>query len=108
MTNEEVDNELCDNPFWHNMIKAEQNAHWTIENMRRRAVAAGFRPATSTCSEQEAAQGQDSVATPEQKTMLLGDNNGAQAGPATWTRVYTSVATGDNNEGDRDEEEVNM
>jgi hypothetical protein len=108
MINEEVNDELRDDPFWHNMIEAEQNTHWTIENMRRRAVAAGFRPATSTCSEEEAAQGQDSVATPEQKTMPMRDDNGAQAGPATWTRVYTGVATGDNNEDDRDEQHLNI
>jgi hypothetical protein len=108
MTNEEVDDKLCNDPFWHNMIEAEQNARWTIENMRRRAVATGFGPATSTRSEEEAAQGQDSVATPEQKTTLMGDNNGAQARPATWTRVYTGVATGDNDKDDRDEEEVNI
>jgi hypothetical protein len=108
MTNEEVNAKICDDPFWHNMIKAEQNTHWTIENMRRRAVAAGFGPATSTRSEEEAAQGQDSVATPEQRTMLMGDNNSAQAGPAMWTRVYTGIATGDNNKDDRDKEEVNI
>jgi hypothetical protein len=90
------------------MIKAEQNAHWMIENRRRRATAAGFGPATSTCSEEEAAQGQDSIATPKQKTMLMGDDNGAQAGPVTWARVYTGVATGDNNKDDGDEEEVNI
>jgi hypothetical protein len=77
MTDEEVDAEICDDPFWYNMIEAEQNARWMIENMRRRAVAAGFRPATSTRSEEEAAQGQGSVATPERRTMLMGDNNGA-------------------------------
>jgi hypothetical protein len=108
MTDEEVDTKIHDDPFWHNMIEAEQNARWMIENMRRRAVAAGFGPAASTCSEEEAAQGQDSVATPEQRRMLMGDDNGAQAGPATLTRVYTSIATGDNNEDDGDEEEVNI
>jgi hypothetical protein len=108
MTDEEVDAEIRDDPFWHNMIKAEQNARWMIENMRRRAVAAGFRPAASIRSEEEAAQGQDSIATPEQRTMLMGDDNGAQARPATLTRVYTSIATGDNNEDNGDEEEVNI
>jgi hypothetical protein len=108
MTNEEVDAEICDDPFWYNMIEAEQNARWTIENMRRRAVAAGFGPATSTRSEEEAAQGQGSVATPERRTLLMGDDNGAQAGPVTWTRVYTSIAMGDNNEDNGDEEEINI
>jgi hypothetical protein len=40
--------------------------------------------------------------------MLIRDNNGALAGPVTWTRVYIGVATGDNNEDNRDEEEVNI
>jgi hypothetical protein len=108
MTNEEVDAEIWDDPFWHNMIEVEQNAHWTIENMRRGVIAAGFGPTTSTRSEEEATQGQDNVATPEQRTTHIGDNNGAYAGPVTWTRVYIGVATGDNNEDDGDEEEVNI
>jgi hypothetical protein len=57
MTNEEVNDKLHDDPFWHNMIEVEQNTCWTIKNMKRRAIAAGFGPATSTHSEEEAAQG---------------------------------------------------
>jgi hypothetical protein len=83
MTDEEVDTEIWDDPFWHNMIEAEQNAHWMIENMRRGVIAVGFGPTTSTRSEEEATQGQDNVATPEQRTTHIGDNNGAYAGPDT-------------------------
>jgi hypothetical protein len=106
MTDEEVDAKLCDDPFWHNIIKVEQNAHRTIENMRRGIIATGFGPTTSTCSAQEAAPDQDNVTT--QETTFRVDDNGAQARPVTWTRAYTGVAMGDNNEDDGDEEEVSI
>jgi hypothetical protein len=108
ITDEEVDAEIWDDPFWHNMIEAEQNACQMIKNMRRGVIAAGFRPTTSTCSEEGAIQGQDNIATPEQRTTHIGDDNGAYARPVTWTRVYTGVTTGDNSEDNGDEEEVNI
>jgi hypothetical protein len=106
MTDEEVNTELHDDPFGDNIIKAEHNCHYMIKDMEKRAIAAGFRPATSTCPEEEAVLDGDNIITLKQSTTPLRDNNNTEARPSAWTRVYIGIATRDNNKDNRDEEEA--